>query len=770
MNKILFPTLVLALAASNVGAEIHVSEETPLLSEPGKATLLRSARIKLTANDSGVSTNTFFEGFEDRPEGLGDYYDEWLPDGWQDISKSGQTVPEYGDYRHNLTWRVMSNDGRTNSPTCSNYAYEGENFAFIMADVAYGDYVDLKNQDEWLITPEVTPKSEDWLYFQIYFSAPWTVYNRTNNDFTGQNNSMEIYVTTDDGNNWEKIWSLIDDEIRPNWTDEQLRSGLTGDTQQDFTPIYVNLEKYVGKTVKVAFRYFGRLGHPIAIDNVAIGVPQPIASYTLPAGFLRQGLSPYVEYPANPTLLAPFGTEATWVNTSESILSSEWTYAEANGDMTTSNVKNLITPAYPYGSTVATPSLVGIFESRRSEPFTQNHKLMQAGGSLYGQDTEGYECEFSVGHYDIADPYHTIGMTQDLISFHPDLNLIWETRLGVMPSTIDIAGFCNLYYASPSEYGFDFVDVAAIVTDAPQADSEMIMTVYLLDDLGQPSDFVGMSVLKGSDIPVSNNPVNIRFKFDVPVYIPAGRDYITLLTHSDRESDTIILLYVKTPTSSITGNSLVYLWSYDSTYEYWYDTFFNLNNFTFSGSHFAGLCQSVGATYSSMKLIGSDNEIKAPMQGTTKEFTIQTEQPADRIAVTEDGRTKPEWANCTITPGTDGTHTVKIEVAPADTSEDIETQLYITAPGSRVAINVSREGDPAGIVNVNTAKTFVSVTSDANAITVKGASDLIEVINISGAIIASVSATEGSTIIPAATLTKGVYLIRANGKSYKIIR
>lgn len=229
MKETIVSALAMALAVSTATAAIPVVEQTSTAAktEAGKPMLYRSAKQAIMSKAAQASKNTFFEDFEERPEGMGDYYDEWLPAGWEDMSKSGQTVPEEGEYRHNLTWRVMSNDSRSNSPTCFNYAYEGECFAYIMADVAYNDYVDLKTQDEWLITPAVTPQTEDWLFFRLCFNAAWTVYNRTANDFTGINNSLEVYATVDEGKTWDRLWSLVEDEIKPNWTDEQLREELT---------------------------------------------------------------------------------------------------------------------------------------------------------------------------------------------------------------------------------------------------------------------------------------------------------------------------------------------------------------------------------------------------------------------------------------------------------------------------------------------------------------------------------------------------------------
>ena len=178
-----------------------------------------------------------------------------------------------------------------------------------------------------------------------------------------------------------RILSLIDDEIKTKYSEDDLRADLIT-RNRDYEPIYVNIKPYLGKQVKFAFRYFGNLGLPMAIDNVAVGVPMPVSSYVVPGAALRQGISPMGEYPVEPRLYIPSGTELSWVNTSIDVMRNEWSYSDASGAIQKSDVFNLVTPAYEFGSEHATPSLQGFFESRESEIFQSRFAKMQAGGSL----------------------------------------------------------------------------------------------------------------------------------------------------------------------------------------------------------------------------------------------------------------------------------------------------------------------------------------------------------------------------------------------------
>ncbi len=55
------------------------------------------------------SQNTWMEDFEGRPDSPAKSMQDWLPEGWQDISKKGNTPPT-DNTRWNLTWQVTTND------------------------------------------------------------------------------------------------------------------------------------------------------------------------------------------------------------------------------------------------------------------------------------------------------------------------------------------------------------------------------------------------------------------------------------------------------------------------------------------------------------------------------------------------------------------------------------------------------------------------------------------------------------------------------------
>lgn len=761
MDKLLLSALAISFSAFCASAIRPVVEEAPIKKET-KQSLSRSAKV------DAENADIFFEGFEDRPEGYGTTYDEWLPDGWQDVSKSGETVPTDGS-RHNLTWRVLDNDNRQSAPNVANLAYEGRAFAFIMADVAYDGHYELKEQDEWLISPTVTPEAENWLYFKLFYNPAWTVYNSTTKTYDARNNQLEVYVTEDDGANWTKLWNVIDDEISGKYTEEELADILIDVSRSEFDPIYVNLKDYIGKPIKIAFRYFGSHGHPMSIDNVAIGIPMPKASYEIPNGFFKQGISKQIDYPADPKLLIPYGVEAKWVNTSEDVLAYEWTYSDATGAAATSEVEDLVTPAYERLGTYDTPVLKCFFESRESEPFHVGFAKMQAGGVLHGKDTEGNEGEFGVGYYDITDPNKAIRVTSDYISLHPEGDSYWEMILGQLDGALNILGVGCVYNGTDVAYGFDYVDVAARVHNL-EDDTVLKMSVYELDGDAIPQDLLGEASLKGSDVELSDTYMNLNFKFPVPVNVPANTDILVLLTGFNREADNIVFPYVMT-TSPIYGNSVMYMEAYDSNEGGgWYETFYNLNNFPLSGDgHFAGLLLSLGASYSWMDLVGDDNMIEVPAAGGEKTFTVDACHAPERWVLSEDGKSIADWASFTVQKDeATGFYAVTLAIGENVPATVREKDLMLVSPGSSLAIHVKQEAGEDGVVELD-AQSAVKVTLSGGDILVEGAEGIAEVYNMAGSLVA-VAQVEGKTVVPASHLADGVYLVRVNAMTFKVVK
>lgn len=748
------------------------------------------ARVANTSENQ----NSFFEGFESRdPDAYGFAANAFLPKGWSQFSRQGNKHMGSSDGYWDLTWLTLSNSGALSLPTMhQTVAYEGECFAFIMSDVMWGgkepypdlglDYATNHPQDEWLVSPMITPQDEEWLYFKLQFRPGWSLYDREANDFSGETNLLEVYITEDEGtadSQWTKLWSLKD-YITENYTQEQLRADLTNINTIPYESIFVRVSDYVGKKVKVAFRYYGVNGLGMAIDNVSLGIPMPKPSYTIPTGFFKQQtIDPTMNELANePQLLIPFGTEATWMNTSEDILTNQWDYEGADGEKLISTDKNLTTPAYELGHKYTTPLLTGMFESRKAV-YSSAFTSMQAGGRLSGKGKGGYEGQLGVATYDFLDPTCKFTQSSTHIAFYNEVNDQWEMLLGRMPNTIDIQGIGNVYPSTPTEYGFDYVDIFAQVkggTDGKVSDNTvLVLTVYRLpeNEFDEAAAVIGHSVLTGADInaitDLDGGYKNLRFNLEVPV-VTKSNILVMVVPFNIDGTDTFVFPYLKSADEKIWGNSVVYMMIYDTEENGGtYDTFYNLNAFGQTPqNHFAGLTMSLGTVYSYMEALDyTGDAINVPIEGGEFDLDIRSMYTPDQWAVTDNGYSKSSWITVSAEPDAadEDLYHAKIKFAE-NTEAPREAEVYISQPGSRIALKVTQDGD-ASLTEIS-AGSAMTVNVQGGTVTVGGVSGEVSIYNVTGLKVAGAMA-EGAVSFNTSSLAHGVYIVRCGNAVAKIV-
>ena len=131
-------------------------------------------------------------------------------------------------------------------------------------------------QDEWLVTPEITLTDNETLSFllQCDYSTVYT-WDFTDMKFKDRSvidNTLQVMITTDNGDNWKCIWDLEADEVR-NVSDSDCYYRYGDLMYHNFS---VSLSDYAGKNVKIAFRYIrteGWTGNSMMIDGVTIEHP-----------------------------------------------------------------------------------------------------------------------------------------------------------------------------------------------------------------------------------------------------------------------------------------------------------------------------------------------------------------------------------------------------------------------------------------------------------------------------------------------------------------
>ncbi len=160
-------------------------------------------------------------------EFLNETFDTWLPEGWTVIEGPG-------------TWVNSHWFHKDNSRAC----------VFVTSD----------NQDEWLITPEITLPSTGEL--RLSADMMGSFYRMVTMDW----GDIFVNVSTDNGANWETIWVEDDQEIVE-------ASGVQWPWLHNtwFFPS-ISLNDYTGQTIKIAFRYVSPDGDADwwNLDNIVV--------------------------------------------------------------------------------------------------------------------------------------------------------------------------------------------------------------------------------------------------------------------------------------------------------------------------------------------------------------------------------------------------------------------------------------------------------------------------------------------------------------------
>lgn len=352
------------------------------------------SRINAPAVMKADENATLFEGFESY-EGLTSR--GWVPEGWSQESKTNPPHVAPEGKGTCLVWEATKGDGFTS-------AYSGtyvERVQVSMADFTADPITFAEQQDEWLITKAITPKTGDYLTFQLCYSPCFTLFNESAMDFSSVNNILEVLVTTDDGKTWEKVWDVLDD-ARSYTVDELWDDGSS--FVRPYHPMLVNISKYVGKNIKIAFRYYGINGESMMLDDIKVGEATPTAAATAPNAVFPIGLSldGYNLSDGSGNVLnlalAPYKTSLEWTNVSPAFESCTWTYPDEEGNETTSSSKNLEAPEYGFAQYDA-PSLVTKIGSKTSDA-AKLYDAVQYGGSVMIRNGDSY-LSFDAAMYDL---------------------------------------------------------------------------------------------------------------------------------------------------------------------------------------------------------------------------------------------------------------------------------------------------------------------------------------------------------------------------------
>lgn len=444
-----------------------------------------------------TGTETFYESFEDWN---GSDYD-WLPTNWGDVSKRNHKAPGASSKRLNLTWCTI--EPRDDDPI------DGKYTAYIQVsydDDSTGDKEEM--QDEWLITPAFTPKADENFFFNYADSPGWTLINVDDLAFTSENAHLEVYISTDNGKTWgNPVFNSLD--VCHKYSENELwESCYAFSHTWHFQGL--KMSSYVGKSIRVAFRYVGKGGESILIDEVTCKVARPTAYYSRPKGALYTGYNTtYHALTNNYVVAAPY-TNLTWTSAC-GIETEKWTWYKF--DVPTEQYYAYQTNSLADYSNPITSLTPGIIASAvgADDVLYQRKGYVRYGGDVIVNtgtaDVPKYES-WGLGNYDKDLKFVSWKIREGQYLYGTGSQGWWTEQLSdaLNAKKVWIHAIGNYFAEHAAPYTFTTLNVMCGVKMNPE--SEMKAELFSMVDGEISSTPKYVATCKMSDVIISNNDNN----------------------------------------------------------------------------------------------------------------------------------------------------------------------------------------------------------------------------------------------------------------------
>lgn len=628
-----------------------------------------------------------------------------------------------------------------------------------------------EQQDEWLITKAITPKTGDYLTFQLCYSPFFTLFNESTMDFSSVNNILEVLVTTDDGKTWEKVWDVLDD-ARSYTVDELWDDGSS--FVRPYHPMLVNISKYVGKNIKIAFRYYGINGESMMLDDVKVGEATPTAAATAPNAVFPIGLS-LDGYNLNDAsgnvlnlALAPYKTSLEWTNVSPAYESCTWTYPDEEGNETTSSSKNLEAPEYGFGQYDA-PSLVTKIGSKTSDA-TKLYDAVQYGGSVMIKNGDNY-LSFDAAMYDlnrlVSKKAKFSLASAGVFGMGATSDATWNQLLKTEGMKVTGMGMFIPQPAAP--YTLSSANAVVYYTAGKLTDkSQLKATVYKVEDDGS---FTAMAegycspseIYKADDKSYPKAVFYFEREIDgLPTQAELFVDYPIVIQFSanlaEGEEFDFVNAFDSAP-KEVENNVYVFFNDAEGTRKMINTTALSFED----GSAAAGLYASFDATYSWLR--SDEDAFEAKPAGESKTFDLDSyynlvNSKGENLA-TATGEGLGDWYTVSFANGS-GTEpakmTVTVNALPEGT--DVRSSYFdVEVFGMMKRFYVAQHSE-AGVSDlaVSATKAFVN---GGNIVVSSPKATRVAVYNVAGQKVAE-QAFAGKATIKASDFAKGIYVLKFN--------
>lgn len=463
---------------------------------------------------------------------------KWIPEGW--------SLEHRGKCKEEFTWIPITPNEYYPAPI------EGSHYYTITDDT---------DQDEWLISPQFVAEEDMILSYYMRLNPMW-YYDTKNIDwikkeYVGDKIQMytfQILIQEGDGE-----WELLRDyaEEYKDYTFKEI-SAVGNDIS--LTKQTIDLSEYVGKNMKVAFRYLGSDGDTMILDAIGVGYPTlDDVWYMQPANSLYWGYyygnDPNMYFYQMPVDIAtyPVNSPIIWNNMSEEAATYEWEYSDQDGKRElTSTDQNELSATYAPGPGNSTPKLYqfpvlnATAHHRADATYTSPVEYFTAGGSAHYPTPYG-ECDFTLL------PFPLINQDVDVTDVRFDKLGVWSVPVfghseysdaywldyclnGEEPVEGDYAhltGIGNVFFASEDTplvvNGMHVYGWGRIYNEA-----ELTATIYALDS-EMHTDYdtftvVARATVKGDAVKTmwadgSKDYLFIPFEFDQPAIVQASEEH-----------------------------------------------------------------------------------------------------------------------------------------------------------------------------------------------------------------------------------------------------
>lgn len=536
----------------------------------------------------------------------------------------------------------------------------------------------------------------------------------------------------------------------------------------------VNISKYVGKNIKIAFRYYGINGESMMLDDVKVGEATPTAAATapnavFPIGFSLEGynLSDGSGNVLN-LALAPYKTSLEWTNVSPAYESCTWTYPDEEGNETTSSSKNLEAPEYGFGQYGA-PSLVTKIGSKTSDA-AKLYDAVQYGGSVMINHGDSY-LSFDAAMYDLnrlvskKAKFSLAGA--GVFGMGATSDATWNQLLKTEGMKVTGMGMFIPQPAAP--YTLSSANAVVYYTAGKLTDkSQLKATVYKVEDDGSftamaegycsPSEFYkadedsNTKAIFYFEREIDGLPTQAELFVDYPIVIQFSADL------AEGEEFDFVNAFDSAP-DEVENNVYVFFNDAEGTRKMINTTALSFED----GSAAAGLYASFDATYSWLR--SDEDAFEAKPAGESKTFDLDSyynlvNSKGENLA-TATGEGLGDWYTVSFANGS-GTEpakmTVTVNALPEGT--DVRSSYFdVEVFGMKKRFYVAQHSE-AGVSDlaVSATKAFVN---GGNIVVSSPKATRVAVYNVAGQKVAE-QAFAGKATIKASDFAKGIYVLKFN--------